>query len=103
MVSICSLFHCLRGIFDLLPPLAGIWDYLVHMNHVYVVKVLYVLAFCGTTKFLSTLAISGSSSLSWASHASMIVLNGRVDFWIINLSRICNCVSFWLGILLCHV
>jgi len=24
MVSICSLFHCLRGIFDLLPPLC--WD-----------------------------------------------------------------------------
>ena len=84
----------LRGIFDLLPPLC--WDLrLLGSNESCLCRLgLICASFCGTTKFLSTSAISGSSSLSWASHASMIVLNGRVDFWIINLSRICNCVMY---------
>ena len=46
------------------------------------------------TRFLSTSAISGSPSLSWASHASMIVLSSWVDFWIINQCCICNCVMY---------
>ena len=51
-------------------------------------------SFSGTTKFLSTSAISGMPSLSLTSHASMIVLNGQVDFWIINQCRICKCVMY---------
>ena len=84
----------LRGIFDLLPPLC--WDLrLLGSIEPCLCRLGRICAsFCGTTKFLSTSAISGSSSLSWASHASMIVLNSRVDFWIINLSRICNCVMY---------
>ncbi len=51
-------------------------------------------SFCGTTNFLSTLAISGLPSFSWTSNASMIVLSSWVDFWIINHCCICNCVLY---------
>ncbi len=54
----------------------------------------YCASFCGMTNFLSTSAISGLPSLSWTSHASMIVLNSKVDFWIINQCHICNCVLY---------
>ncbi len=46
------------------------------------------------TKFLSTTAICGLPSLSWTSHASMIVLNSQVDFWIIYQCCMCNCVMY---------
>ncbi len=84
----------LMGIFDLLPPLC--WDLrLLGLIEPCLCPLgLICASFYGTTKFLSTSAISGSSSPSWAFHASMIVLNGQVDFWIINLSRICNCVMY---------
>jgi hypothetical protein len=62
----------LRGIFGICYLLlAGICDYILGSNESCLCRLgLICASFCGRTKFLSTSAISGSSSLSWTSHAN---------------------------------